>query len=405
MVKNPMSHMGTEGLEFRLFEFGIFLRFRASNLVLSVIWLIKLLTGPNKMPTKSTRDQTVGPYDTSRCPLIVLVGPTAIGKSRVAIEVAKRLGTEVLTADSTQVYREMDIGTDKPSQEERREVTHRLIDLVNPDEPFNVGEYRRHAVAEIDRLHQKHRIPLVVGGSGLYVRALLRGLWPGPPVDWTLRRQLEREAKERGLAALYQELGDVDSQTARRVHPNDSVKVRRALEIFRQTGMPASHVHEQHGFQERPYTALLLGLTMDRDALYQRIEERIHVEIEKGLVEETRRLLSQGYARSLTSMKSLGYRQMAGFLEGEYDFDEAVRRLKRDTRHFAKRQMTWFRKEPQIEWITVLPDESLSSIMNRIMEQVTKFLAGLECIEDFKTINWKSESRNTKQTQNANSNV
>lgn len=319
-------------------------------------------------------DNPVRAFDTSKRPLIVLVGPTAIGKSRVAIEVAKRLGTEVLTADSTQVYRGMDIGTDKPSLQERREVAHRLIDLVNPDEPFNVGEYRRHAVAEIDRLHQEHRIPLVVGGTGLYVRALLRGLWPGPPVDWTLRRQLEQEAQERGLAALYQELGKVDLQTARRVHPNDSVKVLRALEIFRQTGLPVSHVHKQHGFQERPFTALLLGLTMDRDALYRRIEERVHVEIEKGLVEETRRLLSQGYARSLTSMKSLGYRQMAGFLEGEYDFDEAVRRLKRDTRHFAKRQMTWFRKEPQIEWITVLPDESLSSIMTRTMGQVSQFL-------------------------------
>ena len=347
-------------------------------------------------------DNPVRAFDTSMRPLIVLVGPTAIGKSRVAIEVAKRLGTEVLTADSTQVYRGMDIGTDKPSLQERREVAHRLIDLVNPDEPFNVGEYRRHAVAEIDRLHQEYRIPLVVGGTGLYVRALLRGLWHGPPVDWTLRRQLEQEAQERGLAALYQELVKVDLQTARRVHPNDSVKVLRALEIFRQTGLPASHVHKQHGFQERPFTPLLLGLTMDRDALYRRIEERVHVEIEKGLVEETRRLLSQGYARSLTSMKSLGYRQMAGFLEGEYDFDEAVRRLKRDTRHFAKRQMTWFRKEPQIEWITVLPDESLSSIMTRTMGQVTKFFAGLECKGDLMKLNSKSECRNTKQIRNSN---
>jgi tRNA dimethylallyltransferase len=330
--------------------------------------------GYNNMSENSSIDKSIGPYDTGVRPLIVLVGPTAIGKSRVAIEVAKRLGTEVLTADSTQVYRGMDIGTDKPSPRERQEVAHRLIDLVDPDEPFNAGEYRRRAVAEIDRLHQEHRIPLVVGGTGLYVRALLRGLWPGPPVDWTLRRHLERAVQERGLAVMYQELTDVDPQTARRVHPNDSVKVLRALEIYRQTGLPASHAHAQHGFQERPFTALLLGLTMDRDALYRRIEERVHVEIENGLVEETRRLLSQGYARNLTSMKSLGYRQMAGFLEGEYDFDEAVRRLKRDTRHFAKRQMTWFRKEPQIEWVTVLPDESLSSMTTRIVKRVDQFL-------------------------------
>ena len=326
------------------------------------------------MSETQTVDHHIRVVETSCRPLIVLVGPTAIGKSHVAIEVAKTLGTEVLTADSTQVYRGMDIGTDKPSLHERQEVVHGLIDLVYPDEPFNVGEFRRHAMVEIHRLHQEHRLPLVVGGTGLYVRALLRGLWPGPPVDWTLRRQLAREVQARGLPVLYQELEDVDSQAARRVHPHDSVKILRALEIYRQTGLPVSHVHEYHGFQERPFTVLFLGLTMEREALYRRIEERVHVEIEKGLVEETRRLLSQGYARSLTSMKSLGYRQMVGFLEHEYDFDEAVRRLKRDTRRFAKRQMTWFRKEPEIEWVTVLPEESLVSMTTRILKRIDQFL-------------------------------
>jgi tRNA dimethylallyltransferase len=320
------------------------------------------------------KETSVVAADLSRRPVIVVVGPTAIGKSRVAIEMAKALGTEVLTADSTQVYRGMDIGTDKPSFEDRQEVHHRLIDLVNPDEPFNVGEYRRHAVAEIDRLHREGRIPLVVGGTGLYIRALLHGLWPGPPVDWTLRRALEQEAENRGLPALYQELGKIDQERARRVHPNDGVKVLRALEIFRQTGVPASQAHEQHGFQERPYSALVLGLTMDREALYRRIEERVHIEIEKGLVEETRQLLAQGYSRSLTSMKSLGYRQMAGYLEGEYDFGEAIRLLQRDTRHFAKRQMTWFRKEPEIQWVSVSPDESSPTITTRMMQLVHRFL-------------------------------
>ena len=313
-------------------------------------------------------------YDSSLKPVIVLVGPTAIGKSRVGIELAKLLATEVLTADSTQVYRGMDIGTDKPSLEEQQEIPHRLIDLVNPDEPFNAGEYRRHAEAEIHRLHHEQRIPLIVGGTGLYVRALLRGLWPGPPVDWTLRHQLEQEMHNRGLPALYQELGEIDPVTARRVHPNDSVKILRALEIHRQTGVPASHAHAQHGFQDRPYSALLLGLTMEREALYRRIDERVHIEIEKGLVEETRRLLAQGYSRTLTSMKSLGYRQMAGFLEGEYDLKEAIRRLKRDTRHFAKRQMTWFRKEPDLQWVQVDPEESISSITARILGHVGRFL-------------------------------
>jgi len=316
-------------------------------------------------------------YDPSLKPVIVLVGPTAIGKSLVGIAIAKVLGTEVLTADSTQVYRGMNIGTDKPSSEERRAVPHRLIDLVNPDEPFNAGEYRRYAVAEIDRLHQARRIPLVVGGTGLYVRALLRGLWPGPPVDWNLRRQLEREAKERGLVALYQELGRVDPLSAQRVHPNDAVKVLRGLEIYRQTGHPASQGHHQHGFRDQPFLPLVLGLTMERQALYRRIEERVHMEIDKGLVDETRRLLSHGYSRSLTSMKSLGYRQMAGFLEGEYDFEEAVRRLKRDTRHFAKRQLTWFRKEPELEWVEVPSGGPNHSTTSQIVERVDRFLNDL----------------------------
>ena len=317
-------------------------------------------------------------YDTSQKPVIVLVGPTAIGKSRLGLEVAKALGTEVLTADSTQVYRGMDIGTDKPSQAECQEVPHRLIDLVNPDEPFNVGEYRRRAVGEIHRLHHEHRIPLVVGGTGLYVRALLRGLWLGPSVDWTLRGQLEQEVQERGLAALYHELGEVDPLITQRVHPNDSIKVLRALEIYRQTGFPASQVHYEHGFQEQPFSALVLGLTMDREALYRRIEERVHVEIGKGLVEETRRLLAQGYSRNLTSMKSLGYRQMAGFLEGEYGFEEAIRRLKRDTRHFAKRQMTWFRKEPNVEWLEISHDEALTNIIDRVLGRIDQFLRSIQ---------------------------
>ena len=324
------------------------------------------------------RQNLIADYDTSQKPVVVLVGPTAIGKSRVGLQVAKALGTEVLTADSTQVYCGMDIGTDKPSQLERQEVPHRLIDLVNPDESFNAGEYRRHAVVEIHRLHLKHRIPLVVGGTGLYIRALLRGLWSGPPVDWTLRRELQQEVLERGLAALYQELGEVDPLTAQRVHPNDCVKVLRALEIYRQTGLSASHVHQEHGFQEHPFSALLLGLNMDREGLYRRIDDRVHVEIDKGLVEETRRLLAQGYSRNLTSMKSLGFRQMAGFLEGEYDFEEAIRRLKRDTRHFAKRQMTWFRKEPNIEWLEISHDEALPNITNRILDRVDQFLRSIK---------------------------
>lgn len=307
-------------------------------------------------------------------PLVVLVGPTAIGKSRVAVEVAQALGTEILTADSTQVYRGMNVGTDTPSEEDRQGVPHRLIDLVEPDESFNAGAFRLRALPEVSRLHEKGLLPLVVGGTGLYVRALLHGLWSGPPSDRALRGQLEEEARVRGGESMYQELGRVDPVTACRLHPRDTMKVLRALEVYRQTGTPLSKAHEKHGQEKTSFRALVLGLTMERAALYQRIDQRVDAELAKGLVEETRILLAKGYSRGLVSMKSLGYRQMAGYLEGEYSFAEAVRRLKRDTRHFAKRQMTWFRKERDLAWVEVHPDESVSSVAQRILSLIERFV-------------------------------
>ena len=310
-------------------------------------------------------------------PIVVIVGPTAIGKSRVAIQVAKIWGTEILSADSTQVYRGMDIGTDKPTPADHAEVPHRLIDLVEPDQSFNVGEFRKHAVREIARLHDEGRLPLVVGGTGLYVRALLRGLWPGPPPNPVLRKQLEREAVEGGMEALVAELRQVDPDLGNVLHPNDRIKILRALEVFRQTGLPLSVAHRQHQFQERPFRSLVLGLTMERESLHRRIEDRVEVEIAKGLVEETRRLLDKGYARESVPMKSLGYRQISGYLEGEYSYEEAVRRLKRDTRHFAKRQMTWFRKEPNVQWIEVSPHEHSMDIARRVSGHIDRFMSAL----------------------------
>ena len=271
----------------------------------------------------------------------------------------------------------MNVGTDTPSEEDRRRVPHRLIDLVEPDEPFNAGEFRRQALREISRLYEKGLLPLVVGGTGLYVRALLNGLWAGPPSDRALRRKLEEEARTRGGESMYQELGHVDPATAGRLHPRDTVKVLRALEVYRQTGVPLSKAHEAHRGRATPFRALVLGLTMERAVLYQRIDHRVDLELAKGLVDETRTLLAKGYSRGLVSMKSLGYRQMAGYLEGEYSFDEAVRRLKRDTRHFAKRQMTWFRKEPGLTWVEVHPDESVRSVSQRVVALIERFVSTL----------------------------
>ena len=307
-------------------------------------------------------------------PIVAIVGPTAIGKSRIGIEIAKVLQTEILTADSCQVYRGMDIGTDKPTLQERQGVPHRLIDLVDPDQSFNVGDFRRHALQEISRLHNQGLLPLVVGGTGLYIRCLLKGLCPGPPANWPIRQALTQEAMEKGWPFLHQKLQKVDPDLAKRLHPNDQPKVLRGLEVYHTLGTPLSKVQQQHQFQETPFPFLLIGLTMERQTLFRRIETRVEWEIEKGLMQETQRLMLQGYSRSLGSMKGLGYRQFAGYLAEEYSYDEAVRLLKRDTRHFAKRQMTWFRKEPEIHWITVEGSDIPGQAAEQILKTIQDFL-------------------------------
>ena len=310
-------------------------------------------------------------------PVVVIVGPTAVGKSRVAVEVAKAFETEVLTADSRQVYRGMDVGTDKPALQERQAVPHRLIDLVNPDEPFNAGLYRRQAIDEIERLYRDCRLPLVVGGTGLYVRTLLKGLCDAPQADPIVRAALRQEAKDHGHDRLYARLVDVDPVAAARLHPRDESKVIRALEVYQLSGRRMSAFQEEHRFAERPFSALIIGLNRDRATLYRRIEERIDWQLSHGLIEETKQLLAQGYQRDSAAMKGLGYRQVAEHLAGECDVGEMVLRFKRDTRYFSKRQMTWFRKEPGIQWLTIQESESVQHTATQVIGQVDRFLATL----------------------------
>jgi tRNA dimethylallyltransferase len=307
-------------------------------------------------------------------PVVAIVGPTAIGKSRIGIEVAKILHTEILTADSRQVYREMNIGTDKPTLAEQQGIPHRLIDLVDPDQAFNVGDFRSHATLEISRLHHQGILPLVIGGTGLYIRALLRGLCPGPPANWLIRNELAQEAKIQGPDFLHKKLQQVDPDLAQRLHPNDQPKIQRALEVYQILGIPLSGLHRQHQFEDTPYPSLVIGLRMNRQALYRRIETRVEWEIHKGLVQETQSLMDRGYQRELGSMKGLGYRQFSGYLAGEYSYEEAVRLLKRDTRHFAKRQMTWFQKESGIHWITLEDSDFPDQAVSKIVDSIEKFM-------------------------------
>jgi tRNA dimethylallyltransferase len=309
---------------------------------------------------------------------VVLLGPTAVGKSRVAVQVAKRFETEILTADSRQVYRGMDIGTDKPSLAEREGVSHRLIDLADPDEVFNTGWYRRAALAEIDRVYAEGRLPFVVGGTGLYIRTLVRGLCPAPEADPRVRAELMSLAAERGRDALYAELVHIDPETAARLHPNDEAKIIRALEVHRLSGQPLSALQRSHGFQEAPFATLLIGLQRAKEELYRRIEARIDWQLAHGMVQETRSLLDRGYGRDLGAMKALGYRHVAAHLSGDCDEPDMVRLFKRDTRRFAKRQMTWFRKEPDIRWVTIGQAEAFEDTVRRVVALIERFLRSLE---------------------------
>jgi len=309
-------------------------------------------------------------------PLVVLLGPTAVGKSRVAVQVAKHFNTEILTADSRQVYRGMDIGTDKPTAEDLQTVRHRLLDLVNPDDAFNTGWYRRAALDHIEQLYVADRLPLVVGGTGLYIRTLIRGLCPAPQADPIVRADLKKLREQAGRTGLYAELMRVDPAAAARLHPNDESKVMRALEVYRLSGRLMSEMQAEHQFQEAPFSALVIGLYRAKEALYRRIDERIDWQLAHGMIEETRSLLDRGYGRELGSMKGLGYRHIAAYLANEYEHVEMVRQFKRDTRRFAKRQMTWFRKEPGVEWFFIDEDEPLEQVGRRVITRIGEFLQG-----------------------------
>jgi tRNA dimethylallyltransferase len=282
--------------------------------------------------------------------VVILLGPTGTGKSRVAIEWAEELGGEIIGADSMQVYRYMDIGTAKPTPDDQRRVRHHLIDLVTPDQPFHAALYRTLGRKTIDQLLQNRKPIWIVGGTGLYIKTLTQGLFSSPRIDPRVRENLRGEAREKGGAALYERLRKVDSQTALRLHPNDLFRIMRALEVFDTTGVPISFYREQHRFGERPYVTLKIGLEMNRDMLYRRIEERVDEMIEKGLLGEVEKLMAMGYGRELKPMQSLGYKQMVQFLSKEIGWDEAVGQMKRDTRHYAKRQWTWFKADPEVHW-------------------------------------------------------
>lgn len=293
-------------------------------------------------------------------PLAAIVGPTGVGKTALAVELAREWPLEAVSVDSRQVYRRMDVGTGKPTAEERRALPHHLVDVVEPDERYDAARFAREAARAIEDIRARGRLPILVGGTGLYLRALARGLAPLPPADPALRRRLRHEAAALGPAALHQRLAAVDPPTAARLHPRDLVRVIRALEIADLTGRPPSEAWASAGaMPAAPYRLVAVGLTMAREALYARLDARVDRMLAAGLLAEVEGLLAAGFGPELPAMQGIGYRHLAPVVTRGASLPEAVRAMKRDTRRYAKRQWTWFGRDEAAAWVTVDPDDPL----------------------------------------------
>ncbi|RKN86587.1 tRNA (adenosine(37)-N6)-dimethylallyltransferase MiaA [Paenibacillus ginsengarvi] len=285
--------------------------------------------------------------------LLVLVGPTAVGKTQLSLEAAARYGCEIISGDSMQVYRGMDIGTAKASLQERSIVPHHMIDIHDPDHPFSVAEFQERVRGLIADIGDRGKLPFIVGGTGLYIESVCYDYqFSDIGVDEEYRAELNSYADRYGEEALHDKLKAADPETAARIHPNDRRRTIRALEIVHIAGAPVSREQARHK-KESPYELCIVGLTMDREILYKRIEARIDEMVGQGLVGEVERLLTRGYTTDLPSMLGLGYKEIAGYVKGDYDLDFAVELLKRNTRRFAKRQLSWFRHMTDIRWIDV----------------------------------------------------
>ena len=285
-------------------------------------------------------------------PIIILTGPTAVGKTKASIGLAKSIGGEIISADSMQVYQKMDIGSAKIHPEEMEGIRHYLINVLDPAEEFNVVLFQQMAKQAMDKIYANGHIPIVVGGTGFYIQALLYDVdFTQEEDDKGIRAELETIAKEKGAEYLHHMLQEIDAKSAETIHANNVKRVVRAIEYYRQTGQPISEHNEKERQKESPYNFAYFVLLDERQRLYERIEKRIDLMMEEGLLNEVKTLYEEGYTRDMVSMQGLGYKEILDYLDGKMTLDEAIYILKRDTRHFAKRQITWFKREKDVCWI------------------------------------------------------
>jgi len=301
--------------------------------------------------------------------IVVIVGPTASGKSELAVRLAESVHGEIVNADSMQFYSGMEIGTARPSAGQLARVPHHLYGTVPPEVNYTAAEFLAEAREVIEAIAARGSVPLVVGGTGLYIRALLSGLADSPPADEPYRQELEAYAEQHGPQALHDLLAEVDPESSARLHLNDRLRIIRALEVFRQTGRSFSAVQQQHGFAESWYDSCKIGIEVERKTLYARIDQRVDAMIAAGLFAEVQELLGQGYSPALKSMGAIGYRELCAHLAGRYSLDEAIVLIKRNSRHYAKRQLTWFKRDQEINWVEY--PETFARILNHVIEFIS----------------------------------
>lgn len=300
--------------------------------------------------------------------IIFLVGPTAIGKSSIAIKLAKRIKAEIISCDSMQIYKELNIASDKPTKKTRAQIPHHLIDIISVENNYNVSNYRKQVLKAIDQIHKKDKIPIIVGGSGLYMKVLLDGIFSNGESDKKIRAKLYKQAKKYGNKFLYKRLKKIDKMSAKKIHPNDLRRIIRALEVYETTKAPISKLQKNTNGLLKYYDVRIFGLELEREKLYERINSRVDRMFKKGLVAEVKKVLNKKLSKTAKGL--IGVKEVKDFLDSKYSKDEAIRLVKRNTRHYAKRQLTWFRKEKRIKWIPINEQDNATKISSEIIYQL-----------------------------------